>query len=94
MFLVLFSFIDRYKINTFCLLFGAIMEAPPVLPSLDNELRKYLLCPENLPIHQYERNQKFWSRDPNPKELLYFEGSPLTTTLQVIGLLIYFNGTI
>ncbi|CAG9853750.1 unnamed protein product [Phyllotreta striolata] len=59
------------------------MEFPPILPSLDNELRKYLLCPENLPIHQYERNQKFWPREPNIKELLHWEGSPITTTLQV-----------
>ncbi|XP_057669557.1 SKI2 subunit of superkiller complex protein isoform X1 [Diorhabda carinulata] len=59
------------------------VEVPPILPSIDNELKKYLLCPENLPIHQYEKNQKFWPRQPKPEKLLYFEGSPLTTTLQV-----------
>ncbi|KAG5891420.1 hypothetical protein JTB14_031486 [Gonioctena quinquepunctata] len=59
------------------------MELPPILPSTEETLKKYLLHPENLPIHQFERNQKFWPREPNPKELLYFEGSPLSTTLKV-----------
>ncbi|CAG9834639.1 unnamed protein product [Diabrotica balteata] len=59
------------------------MEAPPILTSVDSELKKYILCPENLPIHQYEKNQKFWSRKPIPKELLCFEESPSITTLQV-----------
>lgn len=59
------------------------MEYPPILPDIEEELKTYLLCPENLPIHQYERNQEFWPRKPNPKELLHFEGSPLSTTLKV-----------
>ncbi|KAJ8934480.1 hypothetical protein NQ314_013355 [Rhamnusium bicolor] len=60
-----------------------VKEPPPILPDIENELKNYLLCPENLPIHRYERNQEFWPRKPNPKELLYFEGSPLCTALKV-----------
>lgn len=59
------------------------MEYPPILPDIEEELKTYLLCPEKLPIHQYEKNQEFWSRKPNPKELLHFESSPLSTTLKV-----------
>nr|XP_023019779.1 helicase SKI2W [Leptinotarsa decemlineata]XP_023019780.1 helicase SKI2W [Leptinotarsa decemlineata] len=59
------------------------MELPPILPPTEDVLKKYLLCPENLPIHQYEKNQKFWPREPTPKELLYYEGSALSTTLKV-----------
>ncbi|CAG9821156.1 unnamed protein product [Phaedon cochleariae] len=59
------------------------MEIPPILPCIKNTLENYLLHPENLPIHQFEGNQQFWPRDPDPKELLYFEGSPLSSTLKV-----------
>nr|CAI5856094.1 unnamed protein product [Callosobruchus analis] len=57
--------------------------ALPLLLNIEDELKKYLLCPENLPIHQYEKNQEFWPRKPNPMELLHYEGSPLCTTLKV-----------
>lgn len=46
-------------------------------------MKDYLLCPEKLPIHQYERNQEFWPREPDPKELIYFEGAPICSTLSV-----------
>lgn len=60
-----------------------IVDPPPILPDIEDELRKYLICPERLPIHSYERNQEFWPRVPDPIELLYFEESPLSTTLKV-----------
>jgi antiviral helicase SKI2 len=59
------------------------IDPPPILPDITEELRNYLVCPERLPIHRYERNQEFWPREPNLKDLLYFEGSPLSTTLKV-----------
>ncbi|RZB54411.1 helicase SKI2W, partial [Asbolus verrucosus] len=59
------------------------VEPPPILPDITEELKNYLICPERLPIHRYERNQEFWPREPNLKELLHFEGSPLSTTLKV-----------
>ncbi|KAJ8963309.1 hypothetical protein NQ318_018778 [Aromia moschata] len=62
---------------------GSVTEPPPILPDIETDLRDYLLSPERLPIHQYERNQEFWPRIPDPKELLSFEGSPLCTTLKV-----------
>ncbi|CAG9764055.1 unnamed protein product [Ceutorhynchus assimilis] len=58
-------------------------DPPPIFTDIKDELEKYLLCPENLPIHHYEKNQQFWPREPEPLELLHFEGSPSSTTLRV-----------
>lgn len=71
------------------------MEFPPLLPSIEDELKKYLLCPENLPIHDFRNNQEFWPRTPNPIELLHFENSPVCTTLKVIvHLLCFFDNVL
>lgn len=59
------------------------MDYPPILPTIEEELKQFLLCPENLPIHQYEKNQQFWAREPNPIELLGFEESPQYSSLKV-----------
>lgn len=59
------------------------MDYPPILPTIEEDLKQYLLCPENLPIHRYERNQQFWPREPKPLELLDFEASPLYSSLKV-----------
>ncbi|CAH1977541.1 unnamed protein product [Acanthoscelides obtectus] len=59
------------------------MDSQPIFLDVEEELKKYLLCPENLPVHQYEKNQEFWPRKPNPIELLHYENSPLCTTLKV-----------
>lgn len=56
---------------------------PPILPDIEEQLRDYLICVENLPIHQYERNQQFWPREPNPSSLFHYDNSPLSTTLKV-----------
>lgn len=60
------------------------MDIPPILPDAEEELRNYLICVEKLPMHEYERNQEFWPRKPNPESLFYHENSPLCTTLKVI----------
>lgn len=59
------------------------MDCPPILPTIEEELKQFLLCPENLPVHQFERNQQFWSRESNTKELLDFEASLLYSNLKV-----------
>ncbi|KAK7870957.1 hypothetical protein R5R35_012172 [Gryllus longicercus] len=56
---------------------------PPVLPDIEKQLKEYLLCPERLPIHNYEQAQQFWPRVPNPDSLFFCELSPLGTTLKV-----------
>jgi len=57
---------------------------PPVLPDVTKQLKEYLLNPERLPIHDYEKAQAFWPRDPNPYALYYAELCPPPTTLKVI----------
>lgn len=59
------------------------MDYPPILPTIEEELKQFLLYPENLPIHQYEKNQQFWPREPNIKELLDFDGSSQYSALKV-----------
>ncbi|KAL1501935.1 hypothetical protein ABEB36_007162 [Hypothenemus hampei] len=54
-----------------------------LLPDIKQELENYILCPENLPIHSYEKNQQFWHREPEPLELLHYEVAPVSTTLRV-----------
>lgn len=60
------------------------MDYPPILATIDEELKQFLLSPENLPIHQYEKNQQFWPREPNIKELLDYEVSPQYSSLKVL----------
>ncbi|KAF7271600.1 hypothetical protein GWI33_015550 [Rhynchophorus ferrugineus] len=59
------------------------IKPPPVLPDIEDDLSNYLLCPENLPIHKYERSQEAWSRSPNPQTLFKYNLSPISSTLQV-----------
>ncbi|XP_017775290.1 PREDICTED: helicase SKI2W [Nicrophorus vespilloides] len=59
------------------------MEPPPILPDIEHLLRNYLICPDKLPIHKYERSQEFWPRTSNYESLLHYDGSPLATTLKV-----------
>lgn len=61
-----------------------MLDLPPILPDPEEDLRNYLICVEKLPMHEYERNQEFWPRKPNPTSLFYHENSPLSTTLKVI----------
>lgn len=62
------------------------LDPPPIILDTEEEkklLSSYLLYPERLPIHKYERNQQFWARVPDPLELLHFEGAPVSSTLRV-----------
>ncbi|KAK4884408.1 hypothetical protein RN001_000679 [Aquatica leii] len=58
-------------------------EIPPILPDIEQELLDYLTTPERLPIHDYERNQEFWPRKPDPSKLINYDFCPLSTTLKV-----------
>lgn len=58
-------------------------DLPPILPDVREQLEEYLICPEKLPIHEYERNQEFWPRDVDVTSLFHFDGSPICTTLKV-----------
>ncbi|KAK5649054.1 hypothetical protein RI129_003946 [Pyrocoelia pectoralis] len=60
-----------------------LIEPPPILPDIEEELLEYLTKPERLPIHDYERNQEFWPRKPDPTKLFHYDFSPLSTTLKV-----------
>ncbi|KAJ1528402.1 hypothetical protein ONE63_006817 [Megalurothrips usitatus] len=56
---------------------------PPVLPVVEKQLKEFILCPENLPIHDYRFVQQHWDRKPNPHTLYNVESAPLGTTLKV-----------
>lgn len=53
------------------------------MPDVEKQLREYILCPENLPIHDYESAQQHWPRTPNPSSLYNYELSPVGTILKV-----------
>jgi len=59
-------------------------DPPPVLPDVSKQLKEYLLCPERLPIHNYEKAQQFWPREPNSNSLYFSEMLPPPTTLKVV----------
>ncbi|KAG8312794.1 hypothetical protein J6590_015978 [Homalodisca vitripennis] len=63
---------------------GLLFGPPPVLPDVTKQLKEYLLCPERLPIHNYEKAQQFWPRKPNLQSLFFSELLPPPTTLKVI----------
>ncbi|XP_045477024.1 helicase SKI2W [Harmonia axyridis] len=54
-----------------------------ILPDIEKKLEQFATGLENFSIYEYERCQIHWEREPNPLELLHFEGSPLSTTLKV-----------
>nr|CAD7206950.1 unnamed protein product [Timema douglasi] len=57
---------------------------PPVLPDVQKQLKEYLLCPDRLPIHDYEHAQQFWPRESNPKSLYHCDVSSSETVLKVL----------
>lgn len=59
------------------------LDLPPIFPNIQNLLTDYLVCLERLPIHEYERNQEFWSREPQIDQLLDYDVTPCSTTLKV-----------
>ncbi|XP_078687037.1 superkiller complex protein 2-like [Branchiostoma floridae x Branchiostoma belcheri] len=56
---------------------------PPVLQDLQAQLKGYLQRPEDLPIHDFQKAQKFWPRERDPESLYSAELCPVQTTLQV-----------
>ncbi|KAK6638723.1 hypothetical protein RUM43_006990 [Polyplax serrata] len=56
--------------------------APPILPDVQKQLQEYILCPERLPIHNYETSQQHWDVAPNPSELYHSDLSQMSTTLK------------
>ncbi|XP_066597704.1 superkiller complex protein 2 [Prorops nasuta] len=59
-----------------------VLTKPPILPTIENDLRQYLECPERLPIHQIDRCQVYWPRQLNIPGLLSFDLAPCSTTLK------------
>ena len=56
---------------------------PPLLPSVQEELDKFLSDPSDLPIHRIEPATKVWERVPDIERELQIESGPLSTTIQV-----------
>lgn len=56
---------------------------PPILPDIEKELEKFLTTPENLPIHDTVKAQKFYPREPEPNNLLHTDVCPVQTTITV-----------
>ena len=55
---------------------------PPILPSINEKIERYLDSPELVPMHN-EEPIRFWDRIPQPKRFLFAEIAPLSTTLKV-----------
>ena len=55
---------------------------PPILPSINEKIERYLDTPDLLPMHNDEPI-RFWNRIPQPKRLLFADIAPLSTTLKV-----------
>lgn len=57
---------------------------PPLFaPDLKTDLEKYLLDPTVLPIHDFQRTQRFWPREQDPESLLFSDVCPVPSTLKV-----------
>ncbi|XP_005103863.1 helicase SKI2W [Aplysia californica] len=56
---------------------------PPVLPSLEKEIEKFLIDPESLPIHDLSLSQRLIPREPRYERLYHVDTCPLKTTIQV-----------
>ncbi|CAB3248994.1 unnamed protein product [Arctia plantaginis] len=59
---------------------------PPVFEDLNERLKEYLLKPERLSIHQWERSQSHWQRETNVDSLFIYDNDdfPSDTTLEVV----------
>ena len=55
---------------------------PPILPDIKNELKEYIVFPEKLPIHQLDKVQQYWEREPQIFSLLKADLAPAGTTLK------------
>lgn len=59
---------------------------PPILEDYNERVKDYLLKPERLSIHQWERSQSNWHRNTNVDSLFIYENDDfgLDTTLEVV----------
>ncbi|VVD00855.1 unnamed protein product [Leptidea sinapis] len=59
---------------------------PPIFDDLNEAVKEYLLKPERLSIHQWERSQNHWHRIPDIDSLFQIneDGLSLDTTLDVV----------
>ncbi|XP_063216378.1 superkiller complex protein 2 isoform X3 [Bacillus rossius redtenbacheri] len=55
---------------------------PPVLPDVQKQLKEYLVRPDRLPIHDYERAQQFWPRQTDPSSLYNYDVTPAGSVLK------------
>lgn len=64
-----------------------MFQIPPILEDVNSWVQDYLLQPEKLKIHKWERSQTHWHRKPNIDSLFLLddddENEP-DTTLEVI----------
>lgn len=58
------------------------MELPP-LPSPATDLERFLLSPENLPIHDFRASQRLWPREPRVESLYHAPLCPAHTDITV-----------
>lgn len=56
---------------------------PSILPTWKKDLEKYVIHPEKLPLHDYRKCQKSWSREKCPENLFEVNITPLQSTIVV-----------
>ncbi|WAR31042.1 SKIV2-like protein [Mya arenaria] len=59
------------------------LDAPPIIPRLEDELERFLTDPESIPIHDIDRAQRFTPRVAEPLNLLHVDLCPVQSTIQV-----------
>ncbi|KAJ0173679.1 hypothetical protein K1T71_010828 [Dendrolimus kikuchii] len=61
-------------------------KCPPIFEDLNERVKGYLLKPEKLSIHKWERSQVHWHREPNIDSLLFYDEEEYgpDTTLEVV----------
>lgn len=62
-----------------------MFQPPPIFDDLNEHVKDYLLKPERLSIHQWERSQNHWHRTPDIDSLFRIDEDDigLDTTLEV-----------
>ncbi|XP_045502663.1 helicase SKI2W [Colias croceus] len=64
----------------------SFIKPPPIFDDLNERVKEYLLKPERLSIHQWERSQNHWHRTPDIDSLFKIDEDDigLDTTLEVV----------
>lgn len=61
------------------------LKIPPVLEDLGERIKDYIVNPERLSIHSWERSQGHWHRESNLNSLFrFYDDFDPDTTLEVI----------